>query len=97
MERLHEKLGTMILVLALSSLKQVSGKRYMWKLFSACGELRKKKTQSHYRRKNSLWIESSSFNNTLNMNLTSCANTNLAVLMEEFTPKSICHRLFLIS
>lgn len=43
MERLHEKLGTVIPFLALSSFKQVSGKTYMQKLFSTRGELRKKR------------------------------------------------------
>lgn len=57
----------------------------------------KKKTQIHYRRKNSLWLQSSSFDNTLNMNLTCYANTNPAVLVEDFTPESIPHRFFLIS
>lgn len=97
MERLHEKLGTVIPFLAFSSFKQVSGKTYMQKLFSTCGELRKKKTQSHYRGKNSSWLQSSSFDDTLKMNLTSYTNTNPAVLMEDFFPESTPHRHFLIS
>lgn len=47
--------------------------------------------------KSSSWRWPSSVDKTLNMNLSSSANTNPAILMEVFTPESTPHRLSLLS
>lgn len=82
MKRLHET-GNHDSLFSLEWFQAGSWKKVHVEVFSSCGELRKNKDTKSLQKKNFSWLQSSSFGNTLNLSLTSYANTNLAVLMED--------------